>query len=1042
MKNRSKIVVGIFCFFICMTFFSHMAKSIDFPDIFVNYQSYNSNISFNYGSLVKNATESNNYRNILDTSIKANDFDDYDDMASLTNTIDYTNYLYQQQKYEFNDDSFNLTSGNYSASFSFENETILPYDFTLRTGTTDKWSIDDFNDNHLSVLHVNNDNTGNSYSLNIPSENQEYGTIELWYYMSSGSTVFGSIIMIYGSLGGYSLYLYVDITSMTIKASGIGSYSFCSFSFDTWYHIRIDFEFGNNGYLGLAADTFSTTINGVSYGSGNMAVNNALDYVAIGTFMTAACVSQEYYDAIGFSWFSNYTIEQNILSEYQDYDIYNDDYDLHYSYDNDLSGSGTYVRGITYHDDYYYVCSHTTQKTVEKYSLDWTYQSSTTLTQMVSENIDPIAIDYDSINNRYYILGQENSYVYVFNSAFTYLTKYDVSEIDMVDICIYDNRVFLSNKNEHTIYIYDLSMNLINYYYNNSIYFRGITYDTFLNKLIIMNENTIDSIYNISMFNYDKVYDEIEFESFLTFNNINGFNYYVFEYDFDNDLILAFLGSSNDINILIHNDVYINKFTLNQYYFYDNSNNLKGKIDIIIDGYHHINDKMYLRIYNKVYYYSGSFIELIDYYNIKFIDITETSSLEIHNHVISNYYYNIFKKTGINITIFNSNQQVIDSIIFYINYMSSYSFDKIKLNDFSYYQSSEGYFDVINNVLLGVNDNFFKNDLKGFRTLGCLDLNQKFSKFYDFGMFSDIIDIFELELPEIDEQEPPSDIWLPYLTSYIELDDNYTVSTLHLSVPYPRLQVVYTVEKYYFKRFYYTGALFSYIGGNWGIFLDWVRALLNLIVDVLNFLILFFAEIIPNIILLGGQFVFGYLLFLAFHTLIMTFIVNIIGINLFWNLVIPLLILLGLLVCEGLIALYVLLIILVNWIFEIVIPGIIIGGTLLLSGLIALFLWLLTGFQGNYLEILNTVNSLLSQITLGFYEVFLIILTHILIVLLYFSAYLLCVEMVLIKYYYTKARGFKGRSERIYESYLSYRLVIEVPISIFNWFKRLIFRWT
>lgn len=328
MKNKKiKYIIAVgFLMIISFSMFSNNVLAVDFSDIFSNYQSSNSNIDVNYGSLIESASDTNSYRNYLDTDIEANDIIDYDNMVNLSNTVDYSTYLYQQQKYEFNDDSLKLTDGNYSATFNFNN--LQDFDLLNSSGTYIR--LDDYLLNHIEIVDMY-DNINSDYlqlSYEFSNGIRSFGSLEFWIYFTDVSQIF--YISLYGSTD--RILLKSDSGYLQIRYSG-SYHNILSVNDDTWYHIRINFESTSNGYLGLSQYDCNIVINGVSYGNYDYNSNgNDID-----TFYIASDTSDYdyhcYLDGLGFSWSET---------------IYNGVYDATYSFDNEIGNDVDDIDFIDY----------------------------------------------------------------------------------------------------------------------------------------------------------------------------------------------------------------------------------------------------------------------------------------------------------------------------------------------------------------------------------------------------------------------------------------------------------------------------------------------------------------------------------------------------------------------------------------------------------------------------------------------------------------------------------------------------------------------
>ena len=173
-------------------------------------------------------------------------------------------------------------------------------------------------DEHKKILECYDSNSANRWAMeNIFSSNQVSGTVEgyVWstnvgygyttYIVIAGDT-FGqnkegpAIRMNYGKLERQKS----DSNWVAIISSGITA--------NTKYHWRIDFECGSGSYEGLSADTYYLYWDGTKYGPYEFRVaQNNLDRFQSMNGVTAANY-YSYFDAIGYSWESDYNIGDNL----------------------------------------------------------------------------------------------------------------------------------------------------------------------------------------------------------------------------------------------------------------------------------------------------------------------------------------------------------------------------------------------------------------------------------------------------------------------------------------------------------------------------------------------------------------------------------------------------------------------------------------------------------------------------------------------------------------------------------------------------------
>ena len=206
-------------------------------------------------------------------------------------------------------------SEHYNGSESFENEVVdtisTAIDF-IDSDVSDascEFRIVASSNNHEMLLRMrDNSGTGNCDGYHNFDSSQESGTIEFWYQTSTTS---------------YYAYFHLkdtsnnDIAGFTFRNGGnihdISGDLLQTYVANKWYLIRIDFECGNGGYLGLSPDTYNLIIGGIEYS--DLSFGTATTSITKIWISTANALSQNnhytYYDAFGFSWDGNYDLGDN-----------------------------------------------------------------------------------------------------------------------------------------------------------------------------------------------------------------------------------------------------------------------------------------------------------------------------------------------------------------------------------------------------------------------------------------------------------------------------------------------------------------------------------------------------------------------------------------------------------------------------------------------------------------------------------------------------------------------------------------------------------
>ncbi|MHA1931361.1 MAG: hypothetical protein ACW96X_02410 [Promethearchaeota archaeon] len=208
--------------------------------------------------------------------------------------------------------------GYYPATYGFENdedETIpegWEYRLTIPQGDSSINVISTL-DGHEKVLDLNKGNTYGSHL--IMSQNfsaQEYGTIEFWLrttdvtekteiILRNESGSFCAISISQGAGSTFTIYASGGWQSLSYPATN-----------NKWYHIKLQFECGTGNHYGLDQYYFRAFIDGLEFGDYNFAANA----IYLDTFVIVQPWDTDnyhsYFDAIGYSWNSNYNIGDNL----------------------------------------------------------------------------------------------------------------------------------------------------------------------------------------------------------------------------------------------------------------------------------------------------------------------------------------------------------------------------------------------------------------------------------------------------------------------------------------------------------------------------------------------------------------------------------------------------------------------------------------------------------------------------------------------------------------------------------------------------------
>ena len=230
-----------------------------------------------------------------------------ENMLYNSSSITYDNIFNIKNKTEFTE----IYNGTYSFTSEVDGtsgDAINFFDSVVETGTS--CSIEVLSglggyDKIIEIKDVDSVDDIQGYNEFTP---QASGTIEYWFrtnvvadnsYMRLRSeAIEGAYFFVSGDK-----FRYYDGASHEITDAVV----------DTWYHVRIDFECGAGSYLGLSADNFYISINGVQYGEFPFWVGtDTLNRINFGTY-TGDDNYIFYIDAVGYSWDTNYNINNNII---------------------------------------------------------------------------------------------------------------------------------------------------------------------------------------------------------------------------------------------------------------------------------------------------------------------------------------------------------------------------------------------------------------------------------------------------------------------------------------------------------------------------------------------------------------------------------------------------------------------------------------------------------------------------------------------------------------------------------------------------------
>lgn len=213
--------------------------------------------------------------------------------------------------HDFTNNGGNLTLNNtrhFVAWESFENDTIgadpaSPFWTAINEPDDNEIDVQD-NVDHNKTLHVHKGAAASLPSIVGTHGQTTSGTYECWLYMTD-TTKLAKLNL----LGDATAVLLKFETGQLRIWSG-GSYVFiANINPNDWYHLRVDYECGGGGYLGLGADRLYVWLNGTQYG--DYAFSWASSYLDTFYFYMASSNFDYYFDAIDYSFDPTFSFNRN-----------------------------------------------------------------------------------------------------------------------------------------------------------------------------------------------------------------------------------------------------------------------------------------------------------------------------------------------------------------------------------------------------------------------------------------------------------------------------------------------------------------------------------------------------------------------------------------------------------------------------------------------------------------------------------------------------------------------------------------------------------
>ncbi|MCJ7648063.1 MAG: hypothetical protein MUP85_05580, partial [Candidatus Lokiarchaeota archaeon] len=200
---------------------------------------------------------------------------------------------------------FETDSGYYPGTYGFENDNIgeLPYEWAFEIGTLCSMQVINELDAHKNVVELYDGTTSNSARMINNFTDQIAGTVEMWFRRTDPAEAtsirikdpFGTFPIDITSLGGMFRWNNKSVWNDIAPCNS-----------DQWYHLRIDFN--------CTSQKFDVYIDEIRYLTDIpfQIGSTSLVQLTLETRWVGSTGYYTYYDAIGYSWDSNYDIGDNL----------------------------------------------------------------------------------------------------------------------------------------------------------------------------------------------------------------------------------------------------------------------------------------------------------------------------------------------------------------------------------------------------------------------------------------------------------------------------------------------------------------------------------------------------------------------------------------------------------------------------------------------------------------------------------------------------------------------------------------------------------
>jgi len=203
----------------------------------------------------------------------------------------------------------NIITGDYNGTYSFINDSGFPIGWNDLSVSPANTSVQSYFNKHQTILNLSVINSNDAQCEQIFYEgSQVSGIVELWFSISDVSQSISIRLM----NGATQCVIFNSVANIFRIYNGANPFILDTIPVNNqWYHLKLSFD--------CITDTFDVYINNYNEGNYNFYTNdieiNRVDYLVASTEVYSLCL-----DAIGYSWSTNYTIDDNKYPNIQEVD--------------------------------------------------------------------------------------------------------------------------------------------------------------------------------------------------------------------------------------------------------------------------------------------------------------------------------------------------------------------------------------------------------------------------------------------------------------------------------------------------------------------------------------------------------------------------------------------------------------------------------------------------------------------------------------------------------------------------------------------------